>query len=474
MIGKLGRLGLRYRLVAALLVTAAVTLAAAAIALLSPLEHRLRVDELDSLADAALTARGSFDRIRPRDVHPGSRDLRVVADAIERRARARVLVFDSRGRQLIDTSPSLADVLPEAHHALATGHTIRVLDDGELAGVVATPIRLGGRRGVLALRGSLDEAQSAVGVVRRAFLVAAAIGLGVALVLGIGLAARLLRRLERLRDAAVHLGGDRLERELPHDDSGDEVADLGRALSAMRDRLLQQEQARRAFVATASHELRTPLASLHGMLELLDEDLRGEDPDLIDAREQVARALRQSGRLAGLARDLLDLSKIDAQVDLRREVVDVSELARAVLAEFELRAQERGTVLQLDAAADHCLAVADPGCVARIVRLLLDNALRYVPAQGRVEVAVRSNGVPTISVTDNGPGIPEAERELIFERFRRGTTSGAQGGFGLGLAIGRELAERMDGELRLEHAARGARFVLRLAPPGRVAQHGED
>jgi signal transduction histidine kinase len=318
---------------------------------------------------------------------------------------------------------------------------------------------------VLALRGSLDEASSAVGVVRRAFLVAAAIGLGVALLLGIGLAARLLRRLERLRAAAVRLGDDRLDAELPHDDSGDEVGDLGRALTAMRDRLLRQEEARRAFVATASHELRTPIASLHGMLELLDEDLRDEDPDLVDAREQVGRALRQSERLAGLARDLLDLSRIDAQVELRHEVVDVSELARAVLAEFELRARDRGAVLQLDASPERCLAVADPGSVARIVRVLLDNALRYAPTAGTVEVAVRSDGRPTISVSDDGPGVPPAERELIFERFRRGTTSGPEGGFGLGLAIGRELAARMGGELSLEPRSRGTRFVLRLAAP---------
>jgi signal transduction histidine kinase len=467
MVNRLGRLGLRYRLVAALLATAAVTLGAAAIALLSPLEHRLRVDEVGSLASAAITARGSFAGLKSQEVRPNSPQLRAIADALERRSRARVLVFDGHRRQLIDTSPSLVAVLPEVRTAFVTGHTVQRIDDtnGELAGVVATPIRLAGRGGVLALRGSLDEASSAVGVVRRAFLVAAAIGLGVALLLGIGLAAGLLRRLERLRAAAVRLGDDRLDAELPQDDSGDEVGDLGRALAAMRDRIARQEQARRAFVATASHELRTPLASLHGMLELLEEDLRIDDPDLVDAREQVGRALRQSERLAGLARDLLDLSRIDAQIELRHEIVDVSELARAVLAEFELRARERGAVLQLDAAPERCLALADPGSVARIVRVLLDNALRYSPAAGRVEVAVRADAAPTIAVTDDGPGIPSAERDLIFERFRRGSNSGPEGGFGLGLAIGRELAARMDGELALEARPRGARFVLRLAAP---------
>src|SRR5947208_2545302 len=233
------------------------------------------------------------------------------------------------------------------------------------APLVLTPLDLAGKRGVLGLRGSLEEASSAVRVVRRAFLAAAAAGLGVALVLGFGLAARLVRRLERLRDAALRLDAGRPDAAVPVDPSSDEVGDLGRALQAMRDRIVAQEQARRAFVATASHELRTPLASLHGMLELLDEDLGADDPDLLDAREQVDRALRQSERLAGLARDLLDLSRIDAQVELRHEVIDASELARAVLAEFELKARAQGTILQLDVASERCLATGDPGCVAR-------------------------------------------------------------------------------------------------------------
>jgi signal transduction histidine kinase len=466
MLRRLGTRGLRYRLVAALLVTAAVTLGAAAIALLSPLERRLHDDAVDSLAAAGLTARASFNELRPADVRVHSPRLQRLADSVERRTRARVLVFDGSGRPLIDTSrgdPSL----PQVHRALVSGHTVKgtVGTDGAAVAVVAMPVKLAGGRGVVALRGSLDQASSAVRVVRRAFLVAAAIGLGVALVLGLGLAARLSRRLERLREAALRLGEDRLDAEVPVDRSTDEVADLSRALRAMRDRLVAQEQARRAFVATASHELRTPLASLHGMLELLDEDLRADGPDLLDAREQVGRALRQSERLAGLARDLLDLSRIDAQVELRDEVIDVSELARAVLAEFELRARGQGTILQLDAVSDRCLATGDPGCLARIVRVLVDNALRYSPPGGRVEIAVRGNGTPTITVTDQGPGIPAAERDVIFQRFRRGTTNGPEGGFGLGLAIGRELAERMNGELRLDEASRGARFVLRLAAP---------
>jgi len=92
------------------------------------------------------------------------------------------------------------------------------------------------------------------------------------------------------------------------------VGDLTRAIGTMQQRLREQESARRTFVATASHELRTPLASMLLTLEEVEEDLAGDDPDLVDAREQVARAGAQTRRLTGLAADLLDLSRIDAGV----------------------------------------------------------------------------------------------------------------------------------------------------------------
>ncbi|HLH65280.1 MAG TPA: HAMP domain-containing sensor histidine kinase, partial [Solirubrobacteraceae bacterium] len=231
----------------------------------------------------------------------------------------------------------------------------------------------------------------------------------------------------------------------------------------------------REFVATASHELRTPLASLEGMLELLRDDLGDERPDLEDARALVERAHAQARRLGRLASDLLDLSRIDAQVRLRSEPVELGELCRAVLAEFELRGEQRGVVVVLREAGVAVWALGDPGSVAQIVRILLDNALRVSPVGGRVEVVLGCGGVASLSVCDWGPGVAVDEREVIFERFHRGRDTGGEAGFGLGLAIGRELARRMGGELVLEDgppegAVSGAVFTLRL-PLAPAADH---
>jgi signal transduction histidine kinase len=232
----------------------------------------------------------------------------------------------------------------------------------------------------------------------------------------------------------------------------------------MQRRLRQQEEARRAFVATASHELRTPITSLRGMLELLEEDLVGSEPDIPDARTQVRRARAQTHRLGRLAADLLDLSRLDAEVELRSEPVELGELCRAVMAEFEFGAGERRIDLELTGTDRPCWARADPGSVARILRILLENALRVAP-EGRPVTIALTNGTGPVAITveDSGPGVPTDEREVIFQRFRRGSNTGGSAGFGLGLAIGRELAERMGGGLGLASTnGHGAAFRLEL------------
>jgi signal transduction histidine kinase len=115
--------------------------------------------------------------------------------------------------------------------------------------------------------------------------------------------------------------------------------------------------------------------------------------------------------------------------------------------------------------ADGCWGRGDPDAVARVVRILLDNALRYGPPGRAVTLSTtRADGRVGILVSDHGPGIPPEEREHVFERFHRGRAAGSESGFGLGLAIGRELAERMGGALRLaEREPPGASFVLVLA-----------
>jgi signal transduction histidine kinase len=462
------RVGLRTKLVAALVATAAVTLIAAALALLSPLEQRLKTEEVKSLTAAAELARPALtDRDLARHRVTGDPELRRLARRVQRRTGGRVTIVDPAWGVLFDTDPDerpVADQLVPS--ALAAHRSIhRVLSGpGGPRAVVALAAGHRHQPVVLVVTKSLTDVTRAVAVVDRAILVAALVGLLTALLVGTALASTLLRRLRRLRKAATELDPNAPGPWVPYDGTRDEVGDLGRSLAAMSERLRRQEEARKTFVSTASHELRTPLASLDGMLELLQEDLATDGADAADAIRQVARLREQSRRLGMLAAELLDLSRLDAGVTLRRELIELGELTRAVLGEFALRARERDVRLVVATTPPRCWAIADPGAVARIVRILVDNALRFAPRGSEVRVSVTGEGGVRIAVADEGPGVPAQERSQVFERFRRGTDTGGAPGFGLGLALGRELAERMEGRLDLEPSLVGARFVVVLVP----------
>jgi signal transduction histidine kinase len=492
-----GALGLRGRIVGAVLVTTVATLGVAALALLGPLEHSLRNAAKTTLKnDLGTNPTGSFRRIdllelsQPvpslnpglQALNPAQQNLYDQQQTLSGKLGGSVYVLGYPGvtgqgelqlPPLYEAATADSDPFDDAATAFLTGKAVYssgTIDGTEYARA-AIPFKKAGVRFVLAVRKKIDEIPGAVHAVRTAFITAALAGLAVTLILAIPLAATLVRRLRRLRQTALQVAQEGPAVEVPEDRARDEVGDLARTFAIMQRRLQHQEEARRAFVATASHELRTPLTSLEGMLELIDDDLRAGEPDLEDARSLLERARAQSRRLGRLAADLLDLSRIDAEVKLRSEPVELGELSRAVLAEFELGTTERGLVSALDGGAGPVWALGDPGSVARILRILLDNAVRVSPEGGEVRVELRGDPEPSLSVVDQGPGVPQDERELIFERFQRGRDTGGQAGFGLGLAIGRELAARMGGELVLDESfGKGARFTLRLpaarAPEG--------
>ncbi len=471
--------GLRPRLLGALALTATVTLGVAALALLAPLQSALRGDS-ESIARAELSGyKAQLGDLavdeRGRPITAGSNGLYKKMDGLAHRFGEAIVVWQVKGGQpvFVHTTDERADTVapPPVHRALTPAGIKQpplTLQNGVL--VVATRYRgqgygdQQGRYFVLEVIKHVDYVATANGVVGTAFLYAALVGLAVALILGVALSSRLLRRLRLLRDATRRLDEPDLTAiVVPQDTVSDEIGELAQAFATMHERLRIQEDARRAFVSTASHELRTPLASLDGMLELIEDDLSIEPVDLADARERVTRARIQSRRLASLATDLLDLSRLDARLELRSEPVELGEAARAVAAEFDLRARGRHVKVVLDETAQQSWAQADPGSVARIIRILLDNALQAAPAHSTVEVRVTNGaGPPAIEVVDEGPGVLPDEREVIFERFRRGSGRGPEGGFGLGLAIGSELATRMGGRLELADAAPGATFRLTL------------
>jgi signal transduction histidine kinase len=484
--------GLRWRLLVAFVFTSVLTLAVVGAIVLGPLQNELRDQSVDNLRDAVLLAEPEVraalrdeipeaklndavledDEARTAAISARESLIRAAAFELQSRVDTRVLVDaddddDAPPEFFYDTdfTPSTPDATLAALQATREDQTV-VRQEGDR---VTVAMRLHnpppGADGVLVAQRRLTEVVAAADQVRNALIAGAGVGVLVAIALAVALSGTLLRRLARLRAAALRITAEGPDAPSPRDDGRDEVGDLARALARMQDALRRQEAARRSFVSTASHELRTPLTMLQGTMELLEEDLRDGRVDIEDAQLQVTNARRELRRLSTLAGELLDLSRLDAAVQLRSEPVELGELARAVAAEFDLRARELDVELRVLPPPEGCWGRGDPDAVARVVRILLDNALRYGP-QGQLITVTTTGGQGSagVSVTDHGPGIPAEEREHVFERFHRGRASGSESGFGLGLAIGRELAERMGGRLELaDREPPGACFVLTLA-----------
>jgi signal transduction histidine kinase len=460
------RIGLRAKFVLALVVSSVVTLAAAVLTLVPPLEHRLEVDRLHDMRALARTADLDLKRLPRQDLLPRAPRQRTVVRDLQRRTGARVALFDAAGIELADTDPerrepksNTPERLVDAGFARTAGNVRSQIQDGE-AVVVAPVLTKAGRR-TLVLRKPLGDTRAAVSVVRGALPVAGGVALALAIALGVALGYGLLRRLERLRRGARRLAEEGIDDPLELDAGHDEVGEVAHALETMRARLHAEERGRQVFLSTASHELRTPLTSLQGTIELLEEELAGAAPDLDDVRRRAAAAQRQTGRLTALASDLLDLGRLDADAPLSAEPVELGELAGTIAGEAQDDAARAGVALRVDVPAP-AWARGDPRAVARIVRALIDNALRHGAANGgTITVAVEAEGDSArLRVSDEGAGIPEADRERVFGRFERGASAGP--GFGLGLPIARGLARRMGGDVAAEAAPRGATIVATL------------
>jgi signal transduction histidine kinase len=239
------------------------------------------------------------------------------------------------------------------------------------------------------------------------------------------------------------------------------VASRTRELEEAYQHVKAMADAKGQFVATVSHDFRSPLAIVLSAIQTVQAD-----PGMRDdvRRSFLTRAERHCKRLGALVNDLLDLARIENR-DGAFERVDLAGVIEEALEGARAAAEDRRVALACDASAEPVLAEVDRGHVVRAVANLVDNALKFTPPAGRVTVGLRcADGVACIAVSDTGPGIPDEEREHLFERFyqgRRGRELGS--GSGLGLAIVAGVARQHGGRVEVTSAlGAGSTFVLRL------------
>ena len=374
-------------------------------------------------------------------------------------------------------APALPDYVdPEADDASAWPELVRAREesltqivlrdaaDGTHVINAAAPVGLDGDT-LLITRNPVDITQS-VREARTNVLLIVLLFLMVSTLLSWFLAQTIVRPLRELVQAAVRVrqGRDR-QVEVPRlPDRRDEIGMLARAVSDMTGALRHRIDAVESFAADVAHEIKNPLASLRSATESLG---KVDDPEL---RAQLLDiATHDVRRIDRLVTEISDASRIDAEMSRAEfEVVDLAALVSNVVASREERGENGGATVSIETFGKDLVVAGVPVRLERVIENLLDNAVSFSPDGSTIEVIMRCrDGRIIMTVCDEGPGIPEAKREKVFHRFHSDRPEGEDFGnhSGLGLAIGRTIAEAHDGTLHADERAdgkKGACLVLDL------------
>lgn len=288
------------------------------------------------------------------------------------------------------------------------------------------------------------------------------IGIAVASFGGYTLARRALAPVAQMTDKARSVTADRLHERLVVDNPDDELGRLAHVFNDAFARIERSFEQLKRFTADASHELRTPLTSIRSVGEVA---LR-EQTEPQAYRDAIGSMLEDVDRLTHLVDSLLVLSRADAgPLKLDSSAVHLAELVREAAGDLSVLAEDKNLTVSID--ADESMAVsADQMILRHAVLNLLDNAIKYSPEGGAIQIVVqRDDAIARISIRDNGPGIPQADHERIFDRFYRVDKARSRelGGVGLGLSIATWAVEAHGGRIELQsEPGKGSTFTIIL------------
>ena len=291
-----------------------------------------------------------------------------------------------------------------------------------------------------------------------AWILAAALAVGLAALAGYLVAARIARPVVALTEASDRMAAGDLGARAPVA-GGDEVGRLGESFNGMAERVETTVTSLRRFVADAAHEIGTPLTALQADLELAERKAASDDE-----RRLVGRALSQTERLAGLSNNLLQLSRLEADESAGGpQTSDLTAVARELADGVASRAEQAEIELELDITESPLTVRVQPARLQTVLANLLDNAVKFTPEGGTVKLVVRPEGAFAVAtVADTGVGIPADEQAQIFGRFHRARNVSAYPGNGLGLAIVKAAVERGGGTVSFTSSEAGTTVRVSL------------
>ncbi|HJU28811.1 MAG TPA: ATP-binding protein, partial [Candidatus Binataceae bacterium] len=321
------------------------------------------------------------------------------------------------------------------------------------------PFNLNGRRLYIADGVDASAVRESIARLRTTLLLVLPVLLVVSVSIGYWLAGHALSPVNRLAAALAEIEPRDLSRRLPVPPIEDEIARLAHSINALLGRLERSSNAERRFAADAAHELRTPLAVLRSGIEVA----LGRDRAAGEYAEALRAALREAVALCAMADELLALTRLNQETALQREPVDLGALTTEVLEAIEPLAQSRHLALRANLDGAGAQVVGNSNDLRRVLINLLDNALKFTPENGEIDVSVATEaGRVIVRIADTGPGIPEIDLPFIFDRFFRGKAR-AEFGNGLGLSLCREIARLHDGDIAAANRpGGGAEFVVTL------------
>ncbi|MFB6822383.1 sensor histidine kinase [Streptomyces virginiae] len=441
-------LPLRSRL--ALLVTVAVALAVAGVAAVSWVMVRTQLSEqLDSslrATDAAAQANQVYAKLR---CVPGP----PLPDQAANNLSAQVqIVLQDGGHCWVDGNNTLKVTAIDLEVAQRRRGPVlydATTSNGIPVRVYTQPALVGSQPAALSVAKPLADIDKPLSTLAWVLLLVCGIGVVGAGAAGLWVARAGLQPVDELTDAVEHIARtEDLTVRIP-DEGDDEIARLSRSFNSMTAALASSQERQAQLIADAGHELRTPLTSLRTNIELLarsEETGRAIPPD--DRRELLASVKAQMTELASLIGDLQELSRPDAASPGPLQVVALHEIAGSALS----RARLRGPELRFDSDLRPWYVRGEAAALERAIVNVLDNAVKFSPPGGTVEVSLRAG---RLIVRDHGPGIPAEDLPHVFERFWRSESARALPGSGLGLSIVARTAARAGGSAELRAAADG-------------------